>query len=181
MLSLTMSCRHIGGLEAQLYVFLTSELGEGWWATSCPSLLAQYPCNRWLGALQSQWGYLEKRKNSVAVIRIQTADSPVCSVVAVSVVISWLWWLRRIGCMLWLYFMLTEFIQVLACQCANSWSGLGPCSCQTLSIFHRLKDTTSTHCFRESPCLHPHVQGQEKHAFSWSCWIELLTALVQML
>lgn len=35
---------------------------------------------------------MEKRKKNLAVVRIQTPDSPACSVVAVLVEVSWLWW-----------------------------------------------------------------------------------------
>jgi hypothetical protein len=33
---------------------------------------------------------VEKRKKSLAVVRIQTPDSPACSIVAISVVVAWL-------------------------------------------------------------------------------------------
>jgi len=35
---------------------------------------------------------MEKKKKSLAVVRIQTPDGPACSLVAVLVVVSWLWW-----------------------------------------------------------------------------------------
>jgi hypothetical protein len=37
-------------------------------------------------------GVEKRKKKTLAIVRIQTPDSPVCGVVAISVVVSQLWW-----------------------------------------------------------------------------------------